>query len=271
MWKHARTKPEILGITNAQHRGFWQDIVLRQALENNCDDTLRSRKAELKKQLFSLVADQTGKLFNTRVVTLVWARRFAAYKRADLILRDLDAFHDLLEDADHPIQIVWAGKPYPEDQFAVDLFNRLVELTHSFPNAAVLTGYEMDVSAIIKRGADIWLNTPRRPKEASGTSGMTASMNGAVNLSTNDGWIPEFAKHGENAFILPEADVTQLEEEQDDHDHFHLLRILKEEVLPCYYDRPDDWLRLMKRSMEDVVPRFDSHRMADEYYQLLYA
>lgn len=270
MWSETKVKPKIFGITNAQHRGFWQDEQLAEALENGDDKALRERKRALKSSLFSIVADQTGKLFDPEVLTVVWARRFAAYKRADLIARDLEAFHALL-NGDQAIQMVWAGKPYPEDDYAVDLFNHLIELTHCQPRAAVVTGYEMDLSAAIKKGADIWLNTPRRPKEASGTSGMTASMNGAINFSTNDGWIPEYAVHGENAFIIPEADLTTSESAQDAHDQEHLLRILKDDIIPCYYERPDEWLQISKRSMRDVVPRFDSDRMADEYYQRLYA
>ncbi len=270
MWSTAKVKPPIFGITNAQHQGFWQDKKLKAALDVNDDEAFRSRKRRLKEELFSIVADQTGKLFDPDVLTVVWARRFAAYKRADLIMRDLSAFYDLLQ-GDQPIQILWAGKPYPEDDFAVNLFNRLVELTQDYERATIVTGYEMDLSAAIKKGADVWLNTPRRPKEASGTSGMTASMNGAVNLSTNDGWIPEFARHGHNAFVIPEANVNQHTEVQDEHDHRHLLQILRQEIIPCYYEKPADWLQIAKNSMREVFPQFDSHRMADEYYQRLYA
>ncbi|MCG8403784.1 MAG: alpha-glucan family phosphorylase, partial [Phycisphaerales bacterium] len=270
MWDRLKVKPEIIGITNAQHQGFWQDPPLKKALDENESGTFRARKYRLKEELFRIVADQTGKIMNPEVLTIVWARRFAGYKRADLIMRDLTAFYDLL-DSEQPIQIIWGGKPYPEDDFAVDLFNRLIELTRFCPRAAVVIGYELDLSASLKRGADVWLNTPRRPKEASGTSGMTAAMNGAVNFSTNDGWIPEFARHGHNAFVIPEADTGQPEEAQDDHDHEHLMRILSDEIVQCYYDDADRWDEIAANSMREVVPQFDSHRMAAEYYERLYA
>lgn len=270
MWSEVKVKPQICGITNAQHQGYWQDRALREALERNDDDAWRARKRQLKEELFTFVVDQTGKLFDPDILTVVWARRFAGYKRADLILRDLPTFYDLLS-AEKPIQILWAGKPYPDDQTAIDLFDHFVELTRLCPGAVIVTGYEMNLSAAAKKGADIWLNTPRRPKEASGTSGMTAAMNGAVNLTINDGWIPEFARHGENAFVIPEADTNQSEDEQDEHDAEHLIRILTEECIPCYYEQPDEWLRIAKNSMRDVTPQFDSNRMADEYYQRLYS
>jgi starch phosphorylase len=270
MWSAIKEKPEIVGITNAQHRGFWQDELLKQAVDDDDDDAFRARKRRLKHNLFSIVADQTGKLFDPDLLTVVWGRRFAGYKRADLIMRDLTSFYDLL-DAELPIQIIWAGKPYPEDDYAVDLFNRLIDLTHYCGRAAVVTGYEISLSAALKKGADVWLNTPRRPKEASGTSGMMAAMNGAVNFSTNDGWIPEFAEHGHNAFVIPEADTSKSEEEQDDHDYQHLMRILTDEVIFCYYGDPGKWLEIVKNSMREVVPEFDSNRMATEYYQRLYS
>ena len=270
MWKHVKRKPSIIGITNAQNRKFWQDKSLRDALDSNDDTAIRKRKRRMKRQLFEIIADQTGKLFDPDILTLVWARRFAGYKRADLIMRNLSEFKELL-DAENPIQIVWAGKPFPEDDFATDLFNQIVDNTRMTKRAAVITGYEIRQSAALKRGADIWLNTPRRPMEASGTSGMTAAMNGAINFSTDDGWIPEFAKHGENAFIIPEAELTDSERAQDDHDYQHLVRILREEIVPCYYNEPGKWMQIVKNSARQVVPQFDSDRMAAEYYTRMFS
>ena len=166
--------------------------------------------------------------------------------------------------------MIWAGKPYPEDHEGISIFNNMVNVSRSHKNIAVLTGYELRLSSSLKKGADIWLNTPRRPQEASGTSGMTAAMNGAINFSINDGWIPEYAVHGENSFIIPEADLNTTIAEQDAHDHKHLMRILEDEIIPMYYDRPDDWMKMMKRSMKDVVPQFDSNRMAREYYEKMF-
>lgn len=270
MWKGVSMKESIIGITNAQNQEFWQDKQLKAALDANDDKALMARKRELKKELFDIVAHQTGHLLDPDKLTIVWARRFAGYKRADLIMRDLHAFYELLNRTDESIQIIWAGKPYPGDQFAVDMFNRLVGMTRLTHGAAILTGYEMDLSAALKKGSDVWLNTPRRPKEASGTSGMTAAMNASVNFSTYDGWIPEFGKHGVNAFNIPVADLNKSEYEQDEHDYQHLITILKEEIIPTYYKKPKKWVKIVKQSMKDVVPAFGSDRMAAEYYDRLY-
>lgn len=270
MWKGTPGKPKIIGITNAQKQSYWQDDELKAALDADDDAALLARKRELKIRLFDIVADQTGHLLNPDHLTIVWARRFAAYKRADLIMRNLQFFYELLNRTQEPIQIIWAGKPYPNDDGAVDLFNKLTQYTRLSHTAAVLTGYEMNLSAALKKGADIWLNTPRRPREASGTSGMTAAMNGAVNFSIIDGWVPEFAKHGHNCYVIPVADENTSHSEQDDHDYKHLMSILEGEIIPTFYREPKKWTQIMKNSMREVVPFFDSDRMADEYYERMY-
>ena len=270
MWQGVEPKPEIIGITNAQKQSYWQDAELKAALDADDDQALMARKRVLKEELFEIVAHQTGKIFDPNLLTIVWARRFAGYKRADLIMRNLSVFYELLNRKEQPIQFIWAGKPYPGDQWAVDQFNRLYQLTRISHTAAIVTGYEMDLSMALKKGSDIWLNTPRRPHEASGTSGMTAAMNASVNFSINDGWVPEFARPSENCFLIPEADTTKTESEQDDHDYEHMMRILTQEVIPTYYDQPEKWVQIVKNSMKEVVPMFDSDRMADEYYRRLY-
>ncbi|MGV3539470.1 MAG: alpha-glucan family phosphorylase [Rufibacter sp.] len=270
MWEGFEGICDIKAITNAQNVQYWQNPDLRHALDANDDEQLVQVKAEMKKPLFEIVADQTGKLFKTDVLTIVWARRFAAYKRADLLLHDLHRFFDLLNNPSQPVQVIWAGKPYPFDFGAIDVFNRLVHLSYKLPNVAVLTGYEMGLSAKLKQGADIWLNTPRRPREASGTSGMTAAMNGAINLSIQDGWLPEFGRHGENSFLLPIVDTTLPDYQQDEQDYVNLMAILEQEVVPAFYQDKNKWVRIMKQSMQEVAGYFSSARMADEYYQLMY-
>ncbi|MDG1570873.1 alpha-glucan family phosphorylase [Robiginitalea sp. M366] len=270
MWEPFGLQDKIIPITNAQHPGFWTDPALRKAFEKKNLKAVAKRKRELKAGLFNRVLDQTGKMFDPEVLTVVWARRFAGYKRADLLLRDFERFQRLMNHSGQKIQIIWAGKPYPEDYGAIHVFNRLVEVSWQFPNMAVMTGYEMELSRMLKEGSDVWLNNPRITREASGTSGMTAAMNGSVNLTVNDGWIPEFGRHGENAFILPEADPNQPHPVQDDMDARNLYRILEEEVLPMYYQHPDAWNALVMQGMEDVVPAFSSHRMATDYYKKLY-
>jgi starch phosphorylase len=224
----------------------------------------------MKRDLFHVVADQTGQLFNNETLTIVWARRFAAYKRADLFTYDLERFEKLLSNSKHPIQIIWAGKPYPMDYNAISMFNKLVHLSKKYTNIAVLVGYELRLSRLLKQGSDIWLNTPRIPREASGTSGMTAAMNGSVNFSTYDGWIPEFARHGVNSFLIPPVDQQLPVHQQDQLDVKNLYDILEEEILPAYYDNPDKWNEIVKNSMIDVIPYFAAARMAYQYYEKIY-
>jgi starch phosphorylase len=116
------------------------------------------------------------------------------------LLYDLERLKQLISNEKYPVQIIWAGKPYPTDYSGIDVFNKLVHFTKYQANLAVLTGYEIDLSKKLKQGSDVWLNTPRITREASGTSGMTAAMNGSVNVSVNDGWIPEFNKDGKKQF-----------------------------------------------------------------------
>jgi starch phosphorylase len=266
MWSGYDRICEIKAITNAQDEIYWQDNVLKAALDQKDDQAYVARKKAMKKELFKIVADQTGDIFDENILTIVWARRFAGYKRADLIMRDMERFERMLNQSDYPVQIIWAGKPYPEDYGAVALFNKIKDISYRYKNMAILTGYELELSAALKKGSDLWLNTPRRPKEASGTSGMTAAMNGSINLSTQDGWIPEFFKDKENSFVLPIADLNQDENGQDTQDHESLLSLLENEIAPMYYEHPERWITIMKNSMLDVSPMFDSKRMADEYY-----
>ncbi|HLF35937.1 MAG TPA: alpha-glucan family phosphorylase, partial [Cyclobacteriaceae bacterium] len=226
MWKGHKDVCKIISITNAQNKKYWADKILYEALEKADDNLLRKRKLQMKENLFEEVADQQGQLFNRETLTIVWSRRYAGYKRADLITQDSDRFHNLITSKTRPIQIIWAGKPYPVDYSSISVFNQLVHLSKKYPNVAVLVGYELKLSKILKSGADIWLNNPRIPHEASGTSGMTASMNGAINFSTYDGWIPEFAKHGVNSFIVPPVDPTLPLHQQDQIDAQNLLDVL---------------------------------------------
>ena len=203
--------------------------------------------------------------------TIVWARRFAGYKRAELITRNHARFEKLLASTKYPVQIIWAGKPYPMDYPAIDEFNNLVHLSKGYKNISVLIGYELGLSKRLKQAADVWLNNPRVPREASGTSGMTAAMNGAVNFSTDDGWIPEFVEHGNNGFVIPKADYANMNvQQQDQYDLDKLYEILEKEMLPLYYDNYDTWRQIAKNGMRDVRFQFESGRMADEYYRLLY-
>ncbi len=271
MWKDVLDEgEEIIPLTNAQNRRYWQDKGLLRAYDDNVDYEIVSRKKHLKRMLFNVVANQTGKLFDPDVLTIVWARRFAEYKRPGLLKYDYERFRKMVENSDRPVQIIWAGKPYPTDGVAVSIFNELVHISKDIKNIAVLTGYELELSAVLKKGADIWINTPRVNREASGTSGMTASMNGAIHFSIPDGWHPEFAKHGINAFTIPGCDETLSTEEQDKLDNKNMMDMLENEIIPTYYNDPKRWVTIMKNAMHDILPYFDSNRMAHEYYEKMY-
>lgn len=270
MWQSCEGSSEITYITNAQNRRYWTDNGMLSALDEHEDYALIGRKKHLKRELFNVVADQTGKMFNPDILTIVWARRFAEYKRPGLLKHDFARFKKLLERTEKPIQMIWAGKPYPFDTNAVNSFNELIHISHGIKNMAVLVGYELELSRILKKGSDLWLNTPRVSREASGTSGMTASMNGSIHFSTNDGWHPEFAKHGVNAFTIPEIDHTTPIEEQDNEDNKNMMDILENEIIPLYYDHVDQWTQIVKNAMSEVIPAFDSGRMVHEYYVKMY-
>jgi starch phosphorylase len=266
MWGWAEGICDITHVTNAQHKASWVDTELEKARLKKDLKAIEKRKKVLKGQLFKTVADQVGKLFDPNVFTIVWARRFAGYKRPDLLTRDRERFDRIMRNKDYPIQFIWAGKPYPEDKGAIYNFNQLYYLSHLYPNMAVLTGHELALSKLLKDGSDVWLNTPVVTREASGTSGMTAAMNASLNFSTYDGWVCEFARHGENAFIVPVAS----ENNRDFEDITNMLDVLEKEILPLYYQRRDDWNAMVLCSMNEVGEFFNSDRMAAEYYEKVY-
>jgi starch phosphorylase len=271
MWSKYTDICPIVSITNAQNWRYWSDKQLYRARESGDDWYFDDRKKYLKRRAFDIVADQTGKIFDPNVFTIVWARRFAGYKRAGLIASDKARFEELLNNPKYPIQIIWAGKPYPLDYPAISEFNQLVHLSKGYKNVAVLIGYELGLSKRLKQAADCWLNNPRVPREASGTSGMTAAMNGAVNFSTNDGWIPEFVHDGNNGFVVTPANYASMTvQEQDQYDLDEIYNILNNQILPLYYEDHNTWRQIVKNGMRDVQIRFDSNRMAEEYYELLY-
>jgi glycogen phosphorylase len=271
MWSKYKDICEIKAITNAQNWYYWADKQLYNFMNENNAPGFDDRKNFLKKRAFDVVADQTGKLFNPKIFTIVWARRFAGYKRAELLTRDEERFEKLLSSKKYPVQIIWAGKPYPVDYPAISDFNNLVHLSKKYNNVAVCTGYELGLSKRLKQASDLWLNNPRVPREASGTSGMTAAMNGAVNCSTNDGWICEFINHGNNGFVVPPIDYENISvHEQDEYDLNKLYEILENQVLPLYYENHEVWRQIVHNGMRDVRFQFDSNRMAKEYYDIMY-
>jgi len=270
MWAHIPNRCKIISITNAQNRRYWSDKGLIKALDEHEDFEVEARKKHLKRMLFVEVANQTGKMFDPNVLTIVWARRFAEYKRPGLLKYDFERFHKFMTNSQYPVQVIWAGKPYPLDSQAINLFNELKYISRDYKNMAILVGYELNLSMMLKKGADIWLNTPRVTREASGTSGMSAAMNGAINLSIPDGWHPEFSREGINSFTIPAISHDLPIDEQDRIDNENLMNILENEIVKIYYDHKDRWVELMKHSITDVIPAFDSGRMVHQYYNDMY-
>ncbi len=270
IWGKYKDICPIISITNAQNFRYWANHDMYKALREKDDSRLQELKLSCKEQLFEIVADENGEIFDKNIFTIVFAKRFTNYKRADLLLRNTDRFDQLVSNKERPVQIIWAGKPYPMDYTAIGVFDKIVNVCKSYTNCSILAGYELKLSKLLKQGSDAWLNTPRLTREASGTSGMSAAMNGTVNISIPDGWFPEFAKDKTNCFVIPPADPSLPDHQQDDADADHLYELLEKEVIPMYYDYPSRWMAMIKNSMQDIIPYFDSSRLASEYYERLY-
>ena len=267
MWEWVDGRCPIRAITNAVNLHYWQDPRIKEA---NTPEKLLAVKREMKEELFEYVANVAGKRFDPDVLTITWARRFADYKRAWLILMDKDRITKLLDE--NKIQIIFAGKFHPDDVMGKEMFNKLLNRSHSLKNVVVLPGYELELSGKLKRGSDIWLNTPLRPFEASGTSGMSANANGALHLSTFDGWTVEGTFDGINGYPIeyPELDDEMPWEERHWKDHECMMNKIENEIIPTYYENKAEWARLMQQAIRTSEAYFNSDRMVVEYYNRLY-
>lgn len=267
MWEWVDGRCPIRAITNAVNLHYWQDDRIKKA---ETAEQLLAVKREMKEELFEYVANVAGKRFNPDVLTITWARRFADYKRAWLILMDKDRINKLLDE--DKIQIIFAGKFHPDDVMGKEMFNKLLNRSHSLKNVVVLPGYELELSGKLKRGSDIWLNTPLRPFEASGTSGMSANANGALHLSTFDGWTVEGTFNGINGYTIeyPELDDEMPWEERHWKDHECMMNIIENEIIPTYYENKQEWARMMRQAIRTSEAYFNSDRMVIEYYNRLY-
>ncbi len=211
------------------------------------------------------------------VLTIGFARRFATYKRAGLLFTDIDRLAKMLWAADRPIQIVFAGKAHPADRPGQRVIQEIFQLSRS-PKLGgrvfILENYNMRVARFLVQGVDVWLNNPRRPLEASGTSGMKAAKNGVPNLSVLDGWWDE-GFDNDNGWAIGGREIDPDEAAQDWHDSQDLYRLLEEEIIPRYYERdanglPKRWLSVMRRAMGTSLWRFSTTRMLHEYVERLY-
>jgi starch phosphorylase len=210
-------------------------------------------------------------------LTICFARRFATYKRGNLLLRDPERLLKLLRDTERPIQLIFAGKAHPHDLPGKDLIRGLVHFAeqHDVQSRIIfLENYDMTMSHYLTSGADLWLNTPRRPLEASGTSGMKAAMNGVLNCSILDGWWDE-AYNPEVGWAIGRGEEYTDENLQDEIESKALYDLLEREIIPLFYQRgrdglPREWIRRMKVCMKEIGPSMSSHRMLMDYSKNFY-
>jgi len=225
-------------------------------------------------------AEAARTMFDPDALTIGFARRVAAYKRWSLILYDPERLMRLINDAECPVQFVFAGKAHPQDQGAKQILQQLAQWKldpQVIRRAVFIQDYDQEIARQLVQSVDVWMNVPRRPLEASGTSGEKVAMNGGLNLSVLDGWWPE-GYDGTNGWAIGDATVTATDgaaHDEDTSDAESLYRVLETEVVPAYYDRdaqgvPRRWVAMMKRSIETLVPAFNSDRMVQEYARKIY-
>lgn len=263
MWNGVADAAPIIAITNGVHPGTWQDNRIRRAFA--AGEGLIDAHQLAKSELIAYIASRTGVRLNPNAILLGFARRAASYKRSDLIFGDPVVMGPLLRSG--KIQLVFAGKAHPNDGRGKDIVANLVSKSREYPNSVVfIENYDMRIGRMLTRGCDVWLNNPRRPMEASGTSGMKAAMNGVLNLSVLDGWWPEGCRHGVNGWQVGDAYEGA---DQDQHDLHSLYHVLFNEVMPAYENKPK-WESMMRASIEMSAYPFSTDRMLREYYENLY-
>jgi starch phosphorylase len=237
----------------------------------------RARLPWMMDQVHPVQVIASGVLLDPYVLTIGFARRFATYKRANLLLRDTDRLIELINRPGMPVQIVFAGKAHPADEPGKRLIQEVYRAVKraSFGGRLVfLEDYDINLARYLVQGVDVWLNTPRRPKEASGTSGQKAALNGVLNCAVLDGWWRE-GYNGRNGWAIGEDREWEDGEAQDAADAESLYQILENEVIPLYYERsadelPYEWLGWVKESISSLAPQFSMRRMMKEYVDIMY-
>lgn len=264
MWADVPGAPPIQAITNGVHVPTWQDPRVARAYAAG-DDPWPVHQA-LKRELIEFVRRRTGAELAEDRLVVGFTRRAAPYKRADLLFREPQRIAAYLEEG--RIQIVFSGKAHPLDDRGKEIVQTLVSMAARYPKAVVfLPDYDMEVARMVTRGSDVWLNNPRRPLEACGTSGMKAAINGVLNVSVLDGWWPEACRDGENGWQIgggyegPQA---------DEHDAASLYQVLLEEVLPTYEQNRARWVAMMRRSIADILEPFSAACMLQRYDEQMY-
>jgi glycogen phosphorylase len=279
----------ITSVTNGVHQRTWISPELEvllgdtdphfEAARGVPPQDLWSAHRRAKERLLEFVVTTRGaRALDPDVLTIGFARRFATYKRADLLFSHPEELARILADSEQPIQVLVAGKAHPADEAGKDLIQLVMDFARE-PAAAdrvvFLENYEMTLARRLVQGVDVWLNTPRRPYEASGTSGMKAALNGVLNCSILDGWWAEAYSPACGFAIEGAVAEGATEAEQDAADATALYAVLEEQVLPAYYERdeselPQHWIGMMRESIAELGPRFGTARMAAEYVERLY-
>lgn len=265
------------------------DISMWRALDQVSDETLWQIRNILRQKMLTFVRQRTrarlarlganpaqlngtAHLFNDDALTIGFARRFATYKRATLIFTDVERLKRIIHTPGRPVQFIFAGKAHPNDEpgkaFIREIYHRSFEAGLA-GHLLFVEDYDINVARYLVSGVDLWLNTPRRPHEASGTSGQKAALNGIPNLSISDGWWPE-AYNGQNGWVIGKN------EESDDHrDANYLYELLENELAPLFYNRnepgiPTGWVAMMREAIKTVVPQFSTSRMLKDYANKLF-
>jgi len=276
-WQDNIYKDEVWeNINNIPNQELWG--IHQQRKQKLLDIVKESTTNRLRRSGYSYeeINDITSKL-NPNALTIGFARRFATYKRATLIFRDLERITQILNNADRPVQLIFAGKAHPADKEGQDLIKRIHEISMmpQFKGKIfLLENYNIAMSRYLVSGVDIWLNNPRRPMEASGTSGQKASVNGVINFSVLDGWWAEGYNQENGWTIGTNAEFTSYEE-QDDADSQSMYRTLEEKIIPTYYSKDengisDKWMKIMKNSIISTGGKYSTSRMLVDYTNNLY-
>jgi starch phosphorylase len=276
-WDKRTGEPEVwAGIAGVEDGELWET---HQTLKARLLDFVRRRVARQCEQRGEPAekVEAARQVLRPGVLTIGFARRFATYKRATLLLRWRERLDRLVNDPGRPVQLVFAGKAHPQDEEGKRLLREAAQLSADprFAGRIVFVeDYDIDVARHLVQGVDVWLNTPRRPLEASGTSGQKVVLNGGLNLSVLDGWWAE-AYDGRNGFAIGRGEAHVRPEVQDERDVEALYRVLEQEVIPLYYDRdfdglPRAWIARMKHAIRTLGWRFNSDRMVMDYVRHCY-
>jgi glycogen phosphorylase len=276
-WQERIGDPKVWqNIYNVDPGELWET---HNALKSRLLDFVRRRlsRQSRRRQEDEAVVEAARTALDPNALTLGFARRFATYKRADLIFRHLDALAELVNNADKPVQFIFSGKAHPADEPGKQFIKKIDGMRHDprFAGRIVfIEDYDINVARHLVQGVDVWLNNPRRPKEASGTSGMKAVLNGALNCSILDGWWAE-AYNGKNGFAIGNGTHHVDDQITDARDAESLIHVMREEVVPLFYDRdadglPQHWIQQVVESIATLAARFSAHRMVMDYVRECY-